>query len=387
MIRTHVLIVGGGPAGSTAARFLARQGIETILVERDFSYVKPCGGGIPSATINELDIPRSVIRKEVRKIRIVSPKGEKIDIALTGGHLCITERGILDSTLREMARVEGALTLEGEFSHFETRGKSIVSVVREKLTHRDLKIQSRFVVASDGITNRIGTVLRLPKLQSFYTISARMTPSSLPSALRMSKPDGGDRCEFWFGAEHASHCYSWVFPSGEYSSIGTGAVHPGELPLLLEKFLKRRSRDPGTSLQQDSVISNRRIFKVPINNGSVSTERNILFTGDAAGTVLPITYEGIYYAMKSGEFAARAITEGKPHLYKRLWNGRFRRRFLLMNTIRHSFFKSDEHIEKWLSMHKRPEVQEIAMRLLLRKESGSRSLISYLNFFRHLLRT
>ena len=63
MLRTKVLIIGGGPAGSTAARFLAKEGIDTILLERNFSFVKPCGGGIPDAAFDELGIPRNIIKK------------------------------------------------------------------------------------------------------------------------------------------------------------------------------------------------------------------------------------------------------------------------------------------------------------------------------------
>jgi len=90
--------------------------------------------------------------------------------------------------------------------------------------------------------------------------------------------------------------------------------------------------------------------------------------------------------MKSGEFAAQAIIEDNPDIYKKLWKGRFKNRFLLMSKIRNYLFKNDENIEKFVGLHKRPEVQEIAMKLWLRKEAGSSSLISYLNFFRHFLK-
>jgi geranylgeranyl reductase len=90
--------------------------------------------------------------------------------------------------------------------------------------------------------------------------------------------------------------------------------------------------------------------------------------------------------MKSGEFAARAVIEGKPGAYKKLWDSKFRNRFLLMSKIRDHLFKSDVNIEKFVALHKRPDVQDIAIRLWLRKEAGSSGLLSYLNFLRHLLK-
>jgi geranylgeranyl reductase len=91
--------------------------------------------------------------------------------------------------------------------------------------------------------------------------------------------------------------------------------------------------------------------------------------------------------MKSGEFTAQAILEKNPGLYSKLWNSRFRRRFMFMDKIKDLFYRGDEYIERWIRLHRRPEVQELAMRLWLRKETGSSSLLSYVNIFRHLLKS
>src|SRR5208337_4105816 len=106
MIRTNVLIIGGGPAGATAARMLAGNKIETTLVERDLAYVKPCGGGIPSSAFEELDIPENIVKKKINKISIISPSNKRLDVELTGGYLCITERGKFDGLLRDLAKAQ-----------------------------------------------------------------------------------------------------------------------------------------------------------------------------------------------------------------------------------------------------------------------------------------
>jgi geranylgeranyl reductase len=400
MLRTNVLVIGGGPAGSTAARFLADSGIDTILLEKDPFYIKPCGGGIPDAAFHELKIPLNTVVKEIHKIAVVSPNGEMVKVDLKSGHLCLVQRGVFDRTLRELSAARGDLLLEAEFLRFDQSCdprfdlafkdtcKSIISVVRKKDTNEEIKIKSDYVIASDGITSRAASSLGIRKNSFVYTISTHIL--SVPQPLT-------DTCEFWFGSEHALNFYSWVFPYGDYSSVGTGSSDPKKLTDLLKKFIRRRfgitpptptlaREDAAENFLSQNLINKTRAFKIPLWNGTIFNVNNILFAGDTAGMVMPVTYEGIYYAMKSGEFAARAVIEGRPSVYKKLWNSRFRNRFLLMSKIRNYLFKSDENIEKFVALHKNPGVQEIAMRLWLKKETGNNSLISYLKFFKHLLK-
>ncbi len=375
MIRTNVLIIGGGPAGATAARILARNKIETILVERDLSYVKPCGGGIPSSAFHELDIPENTVKKKIKKIRIISPSSEKIDVELSGGSLFITERGAFDAHLRELAVAQGASVIEGMFSRFDDTGSSITSVITRKPAREELRIKSDYVIAADGITSKVAASLQVPRPRAINTISA------------LIKPSDSDVCEFWFGTEHASSFYSWVFPSDGYASIGTGSTTPRSLTTFLDIFARRRFNAPLAELNGQKLLGKTRAFKMPEWTGTLFNRGNVLFAGDAAGMVMPVIYEGIYYAMKSGEFAARALVEGSPEAYKKLWESRFRRRFLLMRTIKQHLFRNNENIEKWVELHKRSEVQELAVELWLNKnQERSRVLMDYIKMFRHFFR-
>lgn len=381
MLRTNVLIIGGGPAGSTAARFLADSGIDTVLLERDLSYVKPCGGGIPSTCLQEMNISEEeVVKKKIKKMIMVSPKGERVYVDLTEGYLCIIERGIFDAKLRAIAQKKGASIIEAEFLRFEKTGKEIISSIKNRATGEEIKIKSDYAIAADGITFKAGSSIKHDKPDCLYTISAHIKP------IPFIQEGGGDACEFWCGSLHAPSFYSWIFPSAGYASIGTGGPNVRELQSLLEKFIMRRFNIHLKDFKSQNFLTKTRAFKIPQWHGTVFNIKNILFAGDAASTVMPISYEGVYYAMKSGEFAARAITEGRPAIYKKLWNSRFRNRFLLMSKIRNHLFKDDEHIEKFVSLHKHPEAQEIAMRLWLRKETGKSALLSYLGFFKHLLK-
>ncbi|HMK55438.1 MAG TPA: geranylgeranyl reductase family protein [Dissulfurispiraceae bacterium] len=373
ILKPAVLIVGGGPAGATAARFLAEEGIETLLVERDFSYVKPCGGGIPSGAITEFSLPWNIVKKRVDKILIVSPENSKIEIALKDGFICITERCAFDACLRKMAQDRGALLIEGEFTGFEAKGSCFVSNVRRKADGAVLRVQSSYILAADGITFSVGRKSGQPALNRLYTISSRISGFE------------GDSCEFWFGSSHASNFYSWVFPSAGNASIGTGSRTARECPALLREFLQRRFRYEAEESRLEEALSRYRIFPVPAWRNSSFRLGRILFLGDAAAMVMPVTYEGIYYAMKSGQFAAAAVLENSPHNYRKLWEARFGRRFRIMDRVKDHFFRDNRSIEKWVAIHKSPAVQELAMRLWLLKKPGNRQLFAYLKAFGSLL--
>lgn len=362
MLRTKVLVIGGGPAGSTAARFLAKEGIDTILIERNLSFVKPCGGGVSSTAFDELDIPKKTIKKEVNKIRFVSPRGEALDIELKGGFLAMVDRGEFDSVLRHEAGRVGAELVEGEFKRFVDAGASVIAEI--SIDGENYNIKADYVVAADGVNSRVRAALGIRPVPSVYTISERIKGETL------------DLCEFWFGASHAPRFYSWVFPKAEGISAGTGCLEPGGLKSLWQRFIERRGLRPEGSI---------RGYRVPLWKDDLCNKGNILFAGDAAGHVMPLTYEGIYYAMKAGELAARTIIEGRPADYRKLWRKRFHKRFLLMKRLGDYFLRDDDSAERLVAIYKRYEVQEASMRLWLRKDSGKEGLISYINFFRKFL--
>lgn len=366
----ETLVVGGGPAGSTAARLLTEHGIETILVEKNFSFDKPCGGGVPSAGLKDInildEIQNNVPFNKVTKIKVVPPFSEPIEVCLQGGEILVFPRLEFDSFLRKFAEKKGAKIIEAELVNIEVQNKKISSTIKKK-SGEILKINSKYLIASDGVNSKVCSLLRLSKPQYYWTVSVH-----LPENFEKK-----DTCEFWFSSLYASFLYSWVFPGSNYLSVGTGSPDPRELKKLLESFIKKRFR----YLLNDWKTFKLRAYKIPKWSKRDFLKGNILFCGDALGTVMPVSFEGIYYAMKSAQFASEAIIQKSLKIYEKLWNERFLNQFKMMKKFHDFLFVKDEKMDKWLNLHRSSSVQELAMALWLKKEHGRKFIPLYLKAF------
>ena len=81
--KLRVAVVGGGPAGASAADQLAMDGVETYLIERKMDNCKPCGGAIPLCMIDEFDLPKDIVDRQVRKMTMISPTNKEVQIGQT----------------------------------------------------------------------------------------------------------------------------------------------------------------------------------------------------------------------------------------------------------------------------------------------------------------
>ncbi len=368
----EVLVVGGGPAGATSANFLVKEGIETCLIERNLEFNKPCGGGIPSAGLKDLELLDEIVKElkfnSIKKVTITPPFSEPIEVEFKNGEILIFNRLEFDSFLRQLAKKNGANIIEGELVSLE-EGKIIKAIIKTK--NGNIKtIHCKYLIGADGVNSRVCSLADINKPNYFWTISFQ-----IPSTNELKT----DCCEFWFGSSQASFFYSWVFPGCNYLSIGTGAEKVNILKSLINNFIKKRF-----SYLDISKIKFR-AFKIPRWNKGSFHKKNIILCGDALGTVMPVSFEGIYYAMKSAQFASEAIKQKKLELYEKLWNDRFRRQFSIMKKFQDYMFGNDNRIEKWLNIHRNPHIQELAMALWLRKEKSKNLIPLYLKAFGSLI--
>ena len=361
-LSAKVLVVGGGPAGAIAARRLAENGTDVLLLEKNRSYAKPCGGGIALKVFDEFGLPESLIKKEAHALKIISPRGERVDMGLKEHALAIVERSAFDETLRRKAEEAGARILEGEFRKvLQDKKCRIEALVAGKRT----VINTEYIIAADGVNSRVRSSLGIKPPASFMTASERFEGPPI------------DYCEFWFDPLRNPYSYSWVFPAPDGVSVGTGSFEPKGINTLLLHFKERTGR---------MGKGKKKIYRIPVWDGQLFHKNKILFAGDSAGQVLPLSYEGIYYAMKAGELAAEAILEGKAAYYKKKWKSRFQKKFSLLTRLQNFFLKDNDSAEKLVALHRRPEVQEVSLMLWLDKGNRQYSLLNYLKLFGKFLR-
>ncbi len=335
-LQAHVVVIGGGPSGATAARTLAKQGVSVILIEKNLHYEKPCGGGLFRSAFAEFGISDGLCLKEIGTITLVSPTHKRADVELIEEKIGIVHRSRFDASLRQMAVDDGVELIEGRCVSIVEKDGGIIAGV--KTADGELSVRAGYCIAADGVNS---------------TVRKKLTGSSPAKILTLYKniEDGSaESCEFWLGSDIAPGHYAWNFPHSAGSSIGTiapdGKIH---------RYFKKFSKNFGADILPKG-------FYIPRYRGDLFYDRRTFFIGDAAGLVMPFTYEGIYYAMKSGRLAAEAIVKDAPHLYETEWKRLYHKRFRFMNLLQQIFMRYDRMGEFLVKVLKNPSVAQSALR-------------------------
>ena len=322
-----VIVAGAGPAGAVAARTLAAAGVDTLLVDRAaFPRNKPCGGGISLRALRRFPwLERGLAGVDVHRIGAIhleGPDGSTFDVTRPEPAVLLIRRVEFDHALVRAAVAAGARLLEG----FEiTQAESTATAVTVR--SRDGRVRSApRLIAADGVhsvmAKRLGVYTQWPKTG----LAIDMMEETPVETLRASRPD-----VLWVAyAYRGLDGYAYVFPKTAHVNVGIGCLlshYKGEMPgrpyALQEGFV--------SALAGAGVLagkSDRRHFTPflipvagPLQPASCGP---VLFAGDAGGFVNAFTAEGIYYAMVSGELAARAMAASRDaratsRHYDRAW--------------------------------------------------------------------
>src|SRR3954453_9132447 len=109
------VVVGGGPAGATAAADLARRGRAILLLDKA-GRIKPCGGAIPPKVLRDFAIPESLLVARARGARIVAPSDKSVMMPIDGNFVGMVDRAEFDEWLPERAVRLGAERRPGLFA-------------------------------------------------------------------------------------------------------------------------------------------------------------------------------------------------------------------------------------------------------------------------------
>ncbi len=365
-----VVVVGGGPAGATAAHQLAVEGRSVALLDKA-GRIKPCGGAIPPRLIRDFEVPESLLCARIASARMISPSARQVDMPIEGGFVGMVDREVFDEYLRARAAEAGATRLTGSFLHLERdSGEGAVVVWKEKESGEERRLRARLVIGADGALSRVAK--QEMKESRPKCVSAFHEVLSVPEELRFGGGDGYDpkRCDVIYDGATSPDFYGWVFPHGKSCSVGTGSAHKGFKIRASTTELRAKAGLTGATLIRREGAPIPMKPRKKWDNG-----KDVVLAGDAAGVVAPASGEGIYYAMVGGQVAAEAglifLETGQPKALK-LARKRFMkahgRVFWILGIMQHFWYKNDKRRERFVTMCSDPDVQTLTWQAYMNKE-------------------
>jgi flavin-dependent dehydrogenase len=293
----EIAIVGGGPAGALCGERLASAGFKVTIYDERLAWEKPCGGGLTHKAIEAypflLDSPQP--KKIVRKAELISSGGHRAQFEMSRP-IVIYARKVLNGLLLDRAIASGCTAVCSRVNGLDTSG------ARVRLAASGEQHYSDFIVLAAGARNQL-----LPETTALGSKDLEVT-------LGYFVPTEEDIIKVKFLKKFEG--YLWSFPRADHLSVGIcakmGQTSTQNLRGHLDAFVEEE-RIPRMGAQfyshvlpspQAKTIRTRKIMG-----------RNWAMAGDAAATVDPITGEGLYYALRSGDLLAQAIIAGQPQLY------------------------------------------------------------------------
>ncbi|MEU5727389.1 geranylgeranyl reductase family protein [Micromonospora sp. NPDC047738] len=303
MINWDLVVVGGGPAGLTAARVAAGAGVRTLVVERaTHPRYKTCGGGLIATSLAEV-AARIEVPVHDRVDRVTFTRDGRR--AFTRRHpsplVSMVRREEFDDRLRAAAVAAGAEIREGVAVRAVEQDPDEVHL---RLADGDT-VRARAVIGADGSS---GVTAR------HVGVAYRQVDLGLELELPVP-PVEQDR---WRGRllidwGPVPGSYAWVFPKGDRLTVGViSARGEGERTrAYLRDFVARLGLSGVTPEQDSGHLTRCRAADSPLRRGRV------LVAGDAAGLLEPWSREGISFALRSGRLAGEAVAGGDPDAYER----------------------------------------------------------------------
>jgi geranylgeranyl reductase family protein len=295
--RCDVAVVGDGPAGSSAARQAAALGCRVVLFEKAaMPRPKLCGGAVSEQALRSLGfaLPERLVDAACFGTRVhygsdsmLGRSDERVAVLVRREHF--------DHFLVEKAQEAGARVRVGEVTAITRVGDEMV------LQTRDDQTTCAVVIIAEGTAGRLAKDVRRPDRndESGVCLECRVPSAQLPQFADLK-----DVIDVYLGVARGG--YGWVFPHGDFYSVGIGGLR-SDLPAprrVFETFCRDLQIDVDRTEVHGHLIPCGGVRRNLVSDG-------VILAGDAAGFVDAFLGEGITYAIRSGrisgEVAARAV--------------------------------------------------------------------------------
>jgi len=300
----RVAIVGGGPAGAFTAERLAAAGIPTLLFDEKLAWEKPCGGGLTYKAYTKYPflIENDRPKRLVTTTQLAAPGAGSAQMKLRQP-LVIYSRYELNRLLLDRAERAGAQIEQARVLNLERRGEGW------RLVTAQGSLEADFCIIATGARNPL------------RDLGARLTPDNTMLAMGYYIPEEQDHIDIHFFPQFEG--YIWIFPRRGH--LSAGICGKGEPARKLRSRLENYLSEKGIAYRHGTFYSHLlpSLDTAAWRNNRVAGPGWIA-VGDAGGLVDPVTGEGLYYAMRSGDLASQVILsdahapEEKPNAYRML---------------------------------------------------------------------
>jgi len=321
-----VVIVGGGPAGSTTARMLASEGYHVVVLEEHERIGRPvsCAGLVTERVIKLAGVDSDVIINTIKGADVYSPGGKKIKIGDDRTHAVVIDREKFDKDVAETAMAEGAkYKFRWKASEVHEKNDGIIVKGKEE-------IRCSYLVGADGAMSTVAKCFGFPEPKEYI----RAVQTTVPYEMQE------ETVKIFFGNTIAPGFFAWIIPvpgpGGKKARIGLG-VGEGHGPNeYFMNFLKIIEAEKGK--MSAGVI--------PLGIRSKFSGKNVFLVGDAAAQVKATSGGGIYPGLLAADILATSLKEllegGDSCSYENEYMKKFGKELKKGMIMRKFFLKADD---------------------------------------------